>query len=62
MRRMYGRKAGAQYPGRSVRLSHGIRAAARRPEECAEVSRGHKSLNQRGKGPNRRKREGPKSR
>ncbi len=43
MRRVYGRKVTAQYPGRSVRLSERTKTVERRCDECTEVSRGHSS-------------------
>jgi len=42
MRRVYGRKVGAQYPGRSVRLLP-ANTVVRRCDGRAEVSRGHSS-------------------
>ena len=49
MRRVYGRKVTAQYPGRSVRLSERTSAAERRCDECTEVSRGHSSPRTKGR-------------
>ena len=43
MRRVYGMKVGAQYPGRSASLSERTNSAARRGDEVAEVSRRHSS-------------------
>ncbi len=40
MRRVYGGKVGAPYPGRSVRL-HTANAVVKRRDGRAEVSRGH---------------------
>ncbi len=52
MRRVYGMKVGAHYPGRSAGLPDGAWRGSDVPRRPAEVSRGHSSRFDPGEGPN----------